>query len=388
MFYIDTAPLAYSDPWNSSFERRFADLLAGKVRIAYFYEKPDNSTFRYRVYNMIQALRLSDKEIGAAWFCNDDLHRLGEVIDCIDVLVICRTRYSDRMNQAIVRARRRGARVLYDVDDFVFNTDYVNLIVNTLDQDLKHPGLWDFWFAYIGRIGALMRCCDGVITTNACLAAQAASFAGLPTHIVPNFLNQEQLHMSDLLFQDKVSKDFRRNDKIHLGYFSGTPSHARDFALATTAIQRVLDDDPRVHLLVVGYLELKGNWAKYEGRTTLYSLHDFVNLQRIISLVEFNLVPLQDNAFTNCKSELKYFEAAVVGTLSIASPIHSYAHAIRDKENGYLSSSIAWYETISQCIADLDRYSSVVARAQAECLRRYSCANQVGLIEQTLLPFL
>lgn len=387
MFFIDTPPQPYSDPWSSTFERRFAGLLSGKIRIAYFYEKPDNSTFRYRVYNMVQALRLSEKNIGAAWFCNDDLPRLGEVIDCIDVLVICRTRYSDRMNQAIVRARLRGVRVLYDVDDFVFNTDYVNLIVNTLDQDLNHPGLWDFWFAYIGRIGALMRCCDGVITTNACLATQAASFAGLPTHIVPNFLNQEQLDVSELLFKEKLSKGFKRNDKIHLGYFSGTPSHARDFGLATTAIQRVMDDDPRVHLMVVGYLELKGNWAKYEGRTTVFGLHDFVNLQRLISFVEFNLVPLQDNAFTNCKSELKYFEAAVVGTLSIASPIHSYSHAMRDGETGYLSSSIAWYDTINQGIADMDRYESVVARAQADCLRRYSYTNQVGLIEQALLPF-
>jgi len=36
--------------------------------------------------------------------------------------------------------------------------------------------------------------------------------------------------------------------------------------------------------------------------------------------VEIVIAPLQENVFTNCKSELKYFEAAIVGTIPSYSP--------------------------------------------------------------------
>ena len=57
-------------------------------------------------------------------------------------------------------------------------------------------------------------------------------------------------------------------------------------------------------------------------------------------------MPLQYNAFTNCKSELKYFEAAVVGTQTIASPMFTYARAIRHGENGYLAQAHQWADRI------------------------------------------
>src|SRR6185369_13278351 len=47
--------------------------------------------------------------------------------------VICRTRYDHRVNRLVRAFRKRRKRVLYDIDDFVFDTDHVHLIVQTLD---------------------------------------------------------------------------------------------------------------------------------------------------------------------------------------------------------------------------------------------------------------
>ncbi|HUW63535.1 MAG TPA: glycosyltransferase family 1 protein, partial [Spirochaetia bacterium] len=129
------------DPWIASYEERVASLAKGHRRVAYFYEKPDSTTFRYRVYNMIQVLGESKEGISAAYFTGDEIGRLNRVIDLADVLVICRARYSNALRQLITRARSKGVRVLFDIDDLVFDPEYVPLLVQTADQQ-SYPTAW------------------------------------------------------------------------------------------------------------------------------------------------------------------------------------------------------------------------------------------------------
>ena len=83
MFPNGPAPVRYSDPWAQSLASRLAALSRGAPRVAYFYERPDTSTFRYRCFNMIEALEVAEPGIGAAWFSAEDLewsepdHRAG-----------------------------------------------------------------------------------------------------------------------------------------------------------------------------------------------------------------------------------------------------------------------------------------------------------------------
>lgn len=384
MFYVAEPPSDYRDPWIRSFDDRFLDLCAGSTRVAYFYEKPDTSTFRYRVYNMIQALRTKRTDLGAAYFCNEDAPHFRKIVDNADIIVICRMRYDDALNQMVTRARMQGKKVYFDVDDLVFDTSYTHLILRTLAQDLKHPGAWDHWFAYIGRIGATFRMCDGGITTNAYLAARMEQFSGLPVHIVPNFMNDIQLTVSDRIYAEKAKGNFKRNDHVHLGYFSGTPTHNHDFRMVGSALTAIMADDPRVRLLVVGFLELDAELERFRDRIEFFGLHDFVNLQRLMSLVEVNLVPLLDNGFTNCKSELKFFEAAAVGTITVATPIHSYASAIRDGETGFLARSTEWETKIRQAIGSLDRYARLAGDARESALQTYGWFNQLPALERAL----
>ena len=50
------AAVPYRDPWQLPLSERLKALSRGRRRVAYFYELADNSTFRYRVYNMAQVL--------------------------------------------------------------------------------------------------------------------------------------------------------------------------------------------------------------------------------------------------------------------------------------------------------------------------------------------
>lgn len=355
----------------------------GPLRIAYFYEKPDNSTFRYRVYNMAQVLNHYG-EISASYFYLEDLDKMDRVIEMLDVLVVCRTKYSHLVNELITRVKGRRKPVLFDVDDLVFNTDYTHLILNTLDQDLLHPDAWDFWFAYIGRIGATLRLCDGAITTNEFLAEQIRKFAGIPVSVVPNFLNKEQVSISNAVYDRKNTVGFRRDGRIHIGYFSGTPTHNKDFALVTDALAELLSTHRNAVLVVVGYMDISDQLKRLSGQVEYYPFQDFINLQRLVGRVEVNLMPLQSNVFTNCKSELKYFEAAVVGTLSVASPSFTYAGSIRDGGTGYVVKRNDWYEVLHKVIASFDNLHEIVLDARSDGMERYSWASQYSPLTRAL----
>lgn len=381
MLLLNEVPVAkYLDPWEIPLQERLRTLASGRRRVAYFYEKADNSTFRYRIYNMAQVINDGTGDISAAWFFLADLHRLDEIADLAETLVICRTRYDHHVNHLIQAFHRRNKRVLFDTDDFVFNADYAHLLVKTLDLDIHNPQVWNDWFAYTSRLGATLKLCDGAITTNEVLAARIHDFAGLPVTIVPNFMNREQIAMSDRVFAARRGRRLGESGLIHLGYFSGSPSHNRDFALVVPALEELLEEDDRLGVVVVGYIEAGPRLERFGSRVQRFPFQDFVNLQRLVGSVEYNLMPLQFNAFTNCKSELKYFEAAAVGTQSIASPGDVYARTIRHGDNGYLARAHEWRAVIREALDDIDGYEQMAERSHADARRKYSWTVQRPLV--------
>ncbi len=388
--FIDELPeVQYAEPWVQSFEERLAALKRRSIHVAYFYERPDTSTFRYRVYNMIEVLNALAGDISAAWFCDAEIENFDRVLETADILVICRYRYHHGLNQIITRARSKGCVVIFDVDDLVFDLDYVQLVLRTLDQDFSHPNVWDFWFAYVGRVGATLRLCDRVTVTNEYLAALARKVGPRDVRVIPNFLNSAQLVISRRILRAKRASGFARDGRIHLGYFSGTPSHNRDFEMISEVLRRLLAEDPRLHVRVVGYLDLKGALRHYQDRIERHPLCDFLNLQRLIGSTEVNLVPLQDNTFTQCKSELKYFEAGIVGTVTIASPTYALSSAIRDGVNGRLANEQEWEAKLRLILDDLagsgTRYAAMAECAAEHSLGHYRWENQLPAIRAALL---
>lgn len=389
MFGLEAVPAVdYRDPWQLPLAERLRTLARGRRRVAYFYELADNSTFRYRIYNMAQVLNEAPDarpdEVSASYFFLDDLPLVPTLADLADLLVICRTRYDHRVAQLVAAFRSRGKRVLYDTDDLVFDPAFTHLLITTLDLDPRDPRVWNDWFAYTSRLGATLALCDGAITTTPTLAERIRSVTDVPVAIVPNFLNREQLALSDALFDAKRERAPGEDGLVHLGYFSGSPSHNRDFAMVVPALQTLLDEDESLGVVVVGFIEPGPALERFGSRVKKFPFQDYVNLQRLIAQVEYNLMPLQYNVFTHCKSELKYFDAAVVGTPSIASPTVSYRAAIQHGENGWLAQSHQWLAVLRQVLAQRSRYHDVAGHAQRQARSRYAWTSQ----RQTILSAL
>jgi glycosyltransferase involved in cell wall biosynthesis len=376
-------PPQFPDPWAPSLEERIRRIsVPGAHSVAYVYEVPDTSTFRYRVFNMVEALGLegAGQPVSATWFTGAELPILEGLIGDVDTLVICRTRYSARLDSLVLRARAAGSRVLFDVDDLIFDTRYVSLILETLD---RNPGeaMLDEWFAAMSRLGAMLRLCDGAISTNDFLSARIEEFAQLPTWVVPNFLNALQLARSA-----EVRENRRPSTGVtSIGYFSGTPTHNRDFELVSTALARVMTRHTNLRLTIVGFLDIGAALAGFGDRIDTLPLTDFLTLQTLIGSASLNIVPLLTNAFSNSKSELKYFESAIVGTPTLASPTYTFRLAIEDGVNGYLVDAYDWEDRLEQAVRGELDLAGVAERGLEHVTRWYTPAAQVGAVRNAVL---
>ena len=386
MFHdLTDGPLQYDPPWDQQpLEARLATVRGGCPRVAWLYERPDTSTFRYRCLNPSATLNAAHPGIGAAWFEREDIPLLTRGVSNLDALIICRYRYDGEVARLITRARASGTRVLFDCDDLIFDTRHVHLVLDTTDYPTDAALHWDSWFAYIGRIGATALLCDGGITTNGFLAERLAGVMGkVPIGILPNYFASDQEVVSRQLLDAKRKKEFRSDGRITVGYFSGSPSHNKDFAIAAPALARLMATDLDVDLRIVGFPPANGILEPFAEQIEVIPLQDHLNLQRVIAEVEVNIAPLQDNLFTNCKSELKFFEAAAVGTWTIATPTFTFRRAIRDGVTGRLARAHEWDAALAEAISlvrDPVRYAPIAEAAAAAAYSGYGWDRQAERI--------
>jgi glycosyltransferase involved in cell wall biosynthesis len=346
---VSEAPYQVLDamPWERPLTARLADLKPGTRRVAYVYERAEPGTFRYRCYNMAQAINQTASEVSASYFFLQDLLAIDRLSDYADVLVLVRVRYDSDVERLIRSFRLANKPVLYDIDDHIFTLEGNALLVASLDRGLTRFGQAEKWMGVVGRIRQSLQMVDGVITTTDFLATQLRTQFSVPVAVVPNFLNTEQWEFSSTLRATRVAPP---PDAPVIGYFSGSASHNRDYQIAEEGLLHVLELFPRARLRIAGYLEPPESLKKFAERIDRLPFMDFLGLQRAISEVSVNLSPLQHNAFSYSKSELKYFEAAAVGVLTVASPVPVFSQAITHQHNGYLADHLAWPDVLEEAL--------------------------------------
>ncbi|HWE57386.1 MAG TPA: hypothetical protein VG435_17910 [Acidimicrobiales bacterium] len=389
---LDT-PLPFSAPWAVPFEVRRAWLNGGELRVAYIYELEDTSTFRYRVFNMVEALRAEpEQQISATWFTRAEFHTNQSFVDDCDVIVVCRTRYDEGIARLVERARARKVKVIFDVDDLVFDLSMVQYIMEAIGVSTTSEQNWDYWYSYIGRLRATLDLCDAAIATTQPLADRLSAATGLRCAVLPNYLNQRQTEVSKMLLDRKQSTGYQRDGWVTCGFLSGSPTHLRDLQIASPALAGAMIRHPDLRIQLVGFAELDEHLRPFANRVDRAPLQDYLNLQRLTAQCEFCVVPLAMNVFSRCKSELKFFETGIVECPIIASPIPAYQSTIVDGVNGHLALAQQWHEKVEEAynlaVEGGADYRSITAAAYRSSTERYAWDTQGSRIASTLSTLL
>jgi glycosyltransferase involved in cell wall biosynthesis len=363
-------PLPYSDPWDLDLETRLGFLEGAEHRIGYYYPYPDFSCFRYRVFNMVEALNRSEDGLRATWFHAGDLDHLAGVIPTLDRLVVSRTRYGPDLVRLHALATEADIPVWFDLDDLLIDPSLAPLLVETMGGDPSDEGHLDQAFALTARYRRAFDLCAGGIATTPFLADRFRELTGKPVLVIPNGMNCAQLDVSERLWSHK--QHLSQPASTVIGYTSGSSSHNHDLALIAPALDRLMARHAGLRLRIVGEVEIPGVLSPHADRIDPLPLQDFLNLQWCIAGMDLNLVPLRNNVFSHGKSALKYFEAAAVGTVTVASPVYPFREAIHDGVTGRLSADADWEDTLEDLIIDPAVRNRLAAAARQDALARYS----------------
>lgn len=383
MYNIDDSVRDYrTSPWKRPLEDRIEVLKnakrLGKKTVAMLYPIFDSSTFRYRGYNIAETLEYSFEWTGM-YFEEKDIASLKEALEYVDVLDIIRCGWDFDMGDLIETAKKNGAKVVYDVDDLVYHPKYMPIVIKTLG--LKKGIEWDGWFGLTQRNFMIAQQCDAYITTNGYLADYLEKDFEKPCYVVKNYLNWIQESVSEEVLREKQSQIGEK--PFIIGYFSGSPTHVKDLMIAMPEIEQFLKNHDDAILRIVGYMNLPKEY-KYlvdSGRVEYVPFQTFVGLQAEQAKVDVNIVPLVNNEFSNCKSELKYFETAIVGTITCATPTHAYKTAIEDGDNGYLCEKGDWLAAFEKIYAEgtsVEKQNYICQKA----IEQYGSKSQLKYLEQ------
>ncbi len=377
MFADLPAPPSAAPPvWGQSLADRIGQLFRKQRRVAWIYRSPDTSTFRYRVANMVAALNSDeDSDVSASWFGDAELDGLHHLVGHLDAVVVVRYPYGPALSRFMARADAAGVPLIFDVDDLVFDPGMVPVVMEAIGEDVERFARWQTWYALTGQLQATASRCRAALTTVPPLQERLATyFPDGVVEVVPNFLDRRQDSYSRELLGAKQDGSAARTGPITIGYFSGSPTHAHDFTVAAPALGRLLRSDPDVRLRVVGSSDVVGDLTELSSRIDVVPFMDYLSLQRSIAEVEVNIAPLQHHAFTVCKSELKYFEAAAVGTWTVASSTPAFAAAIDDGRTGRAVRAHEWDDALAEAVAlarDPQEYAARTAAAAASAYEHY-----------------
>ncbi len=339
--------------------------------------EPKTAGHVYRVERMARSATEAGyaADIVAADDLDPVLWRRGEIPPAI--VVFWRVRHRPIVERAIAEWRAAGARILFDVDDLMVDpaiarADVIDAIRSMGLKTADVAGLYE-------AIRRTMLLSDACLAPTVPLAAALAA-AGRPSMVVENGFDEQAYRAS----REAV---LRRRQEPHdglvrIGYAAGSRTHQRDFAVAAPAIAAVLREHPQARLVLFREAGRGGDLVDITEFPELAGLAGRVEWRRAVPLArlpdelarfDVNIAPLEvGNPFCEAKSELKYFEAAVVGVPTVASPTEPFRTAIRHGETGFLAADgAAWREAVGRLVADPVLRDRIGRSALHDVLYRY-----------------
>jgi len=320
-------------------------------------------TFRYRCEHQAEQLESYGFTTDVAYFDRVDCDA---VLNSYQCFLLHRVPHRMIVERFIKKAEELGKPVIFDIDDLVFDEDRLGYIRALEGRSPQEVQLYRDNVKQHHR--TLSLCRFAVAATEPLRAAVQRTFPHIRCFINPNGLNDIQLRQAEQALQ--INKPGADEQIVRIAYLSGTPTHNRDFKECARALERVLETYAHARLMLVGHLDSGEEFARFGERIEIHRPVPWQELPRLIRRADINLAPLElDNPFTECKSSLKYFEAAILGVPTVASDLEPYRESIAQGENGYLCrTEEEWFRCISRLIEEPSLREKMGSMARKDAL--------------------
>lgn len=273
---------------------------------------------------------------------------MGDLMDLNNVDIVQFSRvYTNEFEPFLYMLKERGIKIWYDVDDAV---DLVKPFNPFSVENRKHMSAFYF----------LLNEADFITTTNPNLQAHLAQKTPKPVHVFGNYINPTE-------WEERP----RKSSMLRVG-FAGSPSHIKELNMILPVIKE-LQKHYNFTFVIFGmgngenmdvwYDESKKQYAKvwdtweYTKEMEIFYAHMKeikhewqtavrweMYPKRLAKLdLDIGICPLADDDFNVCKSAIKLYEYAQVGTVTLASNVTPFKEeALALTENDYQS----WYDAL------------------------------------------
>lgn len=347
---------------------------------------PDNTSHIYRVEHQVDALNAVG--IPTEWYPVDKIDFYQHRIIFSHVVVLFRLAWGPDVARIIEKCRKAGVRILFDIDDYVFD-----LAVTTEEnvdglRFLPRENLPQYFDGVRRYRETAENADEGILTTE--FLAEACRNLGKPAHVVRNGFSEQTIHASARALDEL--RGIKDSTSVRLGYASGSMTHQRDFAVAAPAIAKIMAEHPNVFLMVVGLLQLDEfpELQRFADRIEQRSLVAHSELPMELARFDINLAPLElGNPFCEAKSELKYYEAALVSVPTIATATATFAAAITHGVTGFLADDIeGWYAALKKLVQSPSLRQQVAVSAYQHAMAEYGPEAKQRQLEAVFRPII
>lgn len=322
---------------------------------------------KYRSERQAEELGLHGFKCGVTVQDNPFLPRYA---DRFKIFIFQKTIYSKTIAKMVEKIKAQKKEIIFETDDLVYEPEYVRQMdfyqkLNALERKQYETG--------IGSEILTDEYVKTCVTTTPFLAEKLKKY-GKQVFISKNKLSNYDVGVADKILEGRID---RGDGKIRIGYFSGTASHDKDFETVKDALVDILEKYPQVEIHPFGPLEISDEYAKFSHRIKKHPFASWKKHLENIASVDINIAPLEkDNPFCEAKSELKWFEAGILGVPTVAVKNQTFSEAISDGVDGFVAGDDEeWKEKLEKLISDKNLRKSMGEKAREKVLREYTTKN-------------
>lgn len=315
---------------------------------------------RYRVDHQMEQLNSNNVSSDSVFY--EDLTL--ELEKYYRGFVFFRCPITDTVKEFIKKSKENNKTIFYDIDDLVFDKKYTKTIkhLNNLSKEELEQ-----YYDGVSRMQETLKLCDYATTTTQALANE------LKKYVKEVYINRNTASERMCELSLKAIKNINKaEDKIVLGYLSGSITHNADFEMILPVITKIMKEKDNVYLKVVGELDLPEELKPFSDRVIKEKFVDWQKLPNIIRSLDINLAPLEVSLFNEAKSENKWSEAALVKTITVASNVGAFK-VINNNIDGILCENTVedWYEKLIKIIDNKEQREIIANNAYERVIKKY-----------------
>jgi glycosyltransferase involved in cell wall biosynthesis len=260
----------------------------------------------------------------------------------------------EKVEALVEQIRRDNTCLIYSLDD------------NLLDLPKHRPSQKGLTLEQKMTIRYLVREADGVLVSTENLQQRLLGM-NANVFVVPNAIDEQ------LLGKKAAAQPRNPSQKLVLGYM-GTYTHDGDMMMVLQALREVLYKHRDTwELQLVGGISESSVLEAFAGMPwQILDVGKHGEYPNFVRWMQQNLhwdlaiAPLENNPFSNCKSDIKFLDYSALGIPCICSNVPAYQNTVRHWETGYLTDNHpdAWVEALDFMMVNHSQRQTIANRAK------------------------